>query len=202
MKTRVVGKKAQADCRRASKWRKESNNISNGWITKNGELSIIEVTSIHSGIIFFGGDAANDILSWYLEDKCEMIQCTTESNNSNPEFDVMMYENDIPVCSIELKRLATTNQICAYLEEFPIDCGRRDDFNNYLFINIYPTNTIETANTAFDLVGGYGRLSPHVSDFYSQENVHVANIPAPLNYSEEIEPLRLIRQTLRNEFNI
>lgn len=170
----------------------------NTWqkIRERGDVEAVLSTFEH-------GDALNYMLAWFLEDDLPRYACKPESGNNESEFDVTIFDQDISVCGIELKRAGSSNRISRYLEEHRKKCENRRDARNFLLVNLFPiSNEMDSVRTT-DLVMGYGPLSAKTHAFYQQERSYVANVAAPLYRDKnDVDPLREIRKELKEGLDI
>lgn len=152
---------------------------------------------------FDQGDAMNYILEWFLENKYSEYRCRSEQHNTNSQFDVTILDQDIKICGIELKRAGSSNRISEYLNNHQQLCEDTRSARNYLLVNLFPiTDKMDPVRT-FDLIDGYGRLSPQIHDFYDRNNSYVATIPAPIFETDsDIEPLKTILDVLETDLKI
>ena len=145
------------------------------------------------------GKITNFLLAWYLEQH-STYACRTESKNNNSEYDVTMVEDGVPLCGLEIKRLASTRQIAENLEQHQEDSHNRENVRNTVLVNYFPITDASKSRRVRDFVSGYDHLPSEVHEFYKGEENYVVNLPAPVSPTKrDITPLEGTYQVLRQK---
>lgn len=151
---------------------------------------------------FYHGDMTNQFLTRFLAHELDH-RFVPESVGGAEDFDVTMYRDEIPLCDIGIKRMATSSQLSSYLDQHRDKVQSIGEGDCAVLMLYYPTTTITNSRRVRDFVFGYEYLASEIDAFYAEENNYISVIPAPLTPEDNaIQPLRETRDLLRYELGL
>lgn len=159
-----------------------------------------QIEKVHHS--FYHGDMINQLFCQYLSSELS-LHCSPESTTGTEDFDITVHRDEMPLCNIGVKRMATSSNILDNLYEHRDNVQTYGDGDYSLLAMYFPLTDSSNSNRARDLISQYEYLSPELDSFYSQNNRYVATIPAPINSGDnDIKPLEETKDILTQEFGI
>lgn len=151
---------------------------------------------------FYHADMINRLMCSYLSHELNH-RCVPESDGSTEQFDVTIYRDDMPLCDIGIKRMATSSQISEYLNQHRDKVQSIGRGNYSVLFLYYPITDISDSKRVREFVFGYEYLSPKIDPFYESPNNYISVIPAPLEPTDEdIFPLYETKDFIQHKLGL
>lgn len=151
---------------------------------------------------FYHGDMINRFLCSYLSEELNH-RCVPESDGNAEQFDVTIFRDEMQLCEIGVKRMATSSQIIEYLEQHRDKVQSTGQADSSLLCLYYPVTELSESNRVREFIAEYEFMSPYVDSFYESQNHFISAIPAPLNPDDSgINPLEETRDLLLDSYGL